>query len=134
MTKVMINIILIYLGTISGVFLSLYVFKLAQYGELLVPEFAVYIFLSLVALVQVSVFVLAVYAIGKKLDINFLMFPLNNFLICFLFSVIYLVLTIVVTPEIRFLSISTAWFNLIVLPVLVFLPLACIDYFILFRN
>jgi hypothetical protein len=58
--------------------------------------------------------------------------PFNNFIIGFIFSLIYVLLIIVVAQEIE--VIDNIYFDFIILPVIIFMPLIYVDRLLFFQK
>jgi len=118
--KKLLGIIPIYIGILLADYILTFHFKL-YYIEFMVPLEFMYVMINIIHITQVTLIVLGIYFLLRKNKNTWFSFPLCNFFIGFLFTIIYFTLSIFVVPR---LGILNSWyFDFLFLPIIIFLPL-----------
>jgi cytochrome c biogenesis protein CcdA len=123
----MLKFFTIYIGVFVASILTHYTINWTKYMEgVRFPPLGLFIVVNALLIIEVSILSTIAYFFAKKFHLNLLASPYKNFAIGFLFSLLYTFLITTVIPNIE--PLNKDWLIYIVLPVLIFLPLICMDY------
>jgi hypothetical protein len=125
------SISLIYVGIAIGNLVPLYCFDVKQYVEIMSPVAVIYGIINVSCFVQMSLLLVILGFLSRKGGSAVFSSVPMNLVFGLLFAFAYTSLSIYVLP--KFPYIDNWWFNLVILPVLVFIPLASV-YLILAKQ
>ena len=115
----MLKIIAMYIGVFVATIITHYSLNWSLYLEgVYVPPSIIFIFTNGLLMIQITTLITLTCVLSKKLNLELLASPYNNFAIGFLFSLLNVWLIVVVVPNFEFLD--KFWFVGIILPLLVF--------------
>ena len=115
----MLKIIAMYIGVFVATIITHYSLNWSLYLEgVYVPPSIIFIFTNGLLMIQITTLITLTCVLSKKLNLELLASPYNNFAIGFLFSLLNVWLMVVVVPNFEFLD--KFWFAGIILPLLVF--------------
>ena len=127
--KLIFNIIVVPLGILAGSITIYLTLLLVRYEIQVYLAMDFLIMITLIAL-QLPCLMLLAWGFKRITKLHFSFSGQSNFIISFSFPIIY-VLCLIIIDRTRFLSeISTIWFEFIVLPVAIFVPLVFVVYFL----
>jgi len=125
--QLLLKIGLMLLGIIAGTFLGVAI--LLVHAEVLVPPFLVFYFCVGIMLAQFSVLAVLTSVISKIFKLHIFSSPCLNFILGFLYPLLFVWLTEIVPVEA--FGVSEDFFIFFISPLMLFPPLICFDFFIL---
>ncbi len=120
-----------YFGLFIGVFSSVYLLGFADRHEMFSNNL-MFLFVCIVNSIQITTLIIITNTITKRGKINLFLSDWLNFITGFLFSLIYFMAMTFIPANIGFLD--NIFFDLLVLPLLIFMPLIFINFLLLKRN
>lgn len=130
MLKIFLQLLLLYAGVITGVFLAIYVFGLPGHQELHFPRSVILVFLSVINVLQISVLILATFIFARKVTAN-LFSSLYGFVFGLIFALSYVFLVFIEDTKVN--SVCDGIIGFVVLPFLIYCILL-FSYNLIFRK
>jgi hypothetical protein len=125
----MLKITSIYIGVLMGNFLMHFILNWSKYLEgVYIPPIIRFLFIGVLLVIQITVFIMLMFFFAKKFYLEILRSPYNNFFIGFLFSVFYILFSIVFASRVDLLNNN--WFIYLIVPMIVFFTLIYFNYLI----
>jgi hypothetical protein len=140
-----IKMIMVYAGVCCGILLTLYGLRTINYYGVINHDLYIlgdtntlvlaFVLISVANILQISILMLITNLFRKNIG-SFFLTLYGNFIVGFLFSLMYLLGSELLIPLTKntFSFVGSYWFVLIVLPVIVFVPLVFIDYLLLYKR